>query len=375
LRRDGDFSLDDLLEADTQSSAYHDPSEVGRFYALSWALVHYLLSGGEEEIDRAVDYFVRLLEGEAPDGAFEDAFGRSLSGMEEELRTYLDTGNFATTVVRLPAFDTSRITVRRSAPADTLYHLGDLAAHLRMTDSAEAHFQAALDASPQHADTHAGLALVRNIQERWQEAEILYRDAVRLRAQRPLSYLLYGRHSLVGAQRTTGEEASARAERARAALDTAIRLSPDFGEAHALLAAAEMQDGGDAESALSSVRRARELLPSRLDLVELTIKVHLKRQDVEAAQRTLLRELEPRTQDLDQVNRAWEDIERTELLIGAEKAFEKGELEAGLELFDRAVDLTTEPALRQRLETELLRLQERVEERKSSARAGGSGER
>ncbi|MEO1088413.1 MAG: DUF1570 domain-containing protein, partial [Acidobacteriota bacterium] len=281
LRRDGDFSLIDLLEADTESDTYHDPSEVGRFYALSWALVHYLLSGGHEEIDRAVDYFVRLRDGESADVAFESAFGRRLSSMERELRTYLETGNFATTTVRLPKIDASGFGVRRSKPADTLYRLGDLAVHMGKTDLAERHFQAALDRAPRHPDVHAGLALVRNVQERWEEADVLYRDALELGAKLPVSYVLHGRHALVGAQRAEGDVALSRAGAARTSLAKATRLSPEFGEAHALLAAGHLLPGGDLEEALASVFRARDLLPARLDLVELNIRVHLKRGEID----------------------------------------------------------------------------------------------
>ena len=363
LRRFGDFSLQELLEADTESAAYHEPSEVGRFYALSWALVHYLLSGGPTEIDRAVDYFIRLRTGDDPSLAFESAFGRRLESMERELRTYLETGNFATTRVRLPELDLSGFAVRPSQPAETLYRLGDLAVHMGKNRLAERHFQAALDRQPNHADTHAGLALVRNVQERWREADVLYKDAVRLKAKLPVSYLLYGRHSIVGAQvaqRRSGQakKAEKRANAARASLAKAIQLSPSFGEAHALLAAAQLLPGGDEDKALESIFQARDLLPSRIDLVELEIRIQLKRGELDEAERLIVGELEPRVSDFERVNKAWEDLQRTDLLKRSEEAFDAGENDRGLELLDEAVELTTDPALREHLEAELLRLQD-----------------
>ncbi|MCG8455373.1 MAG: tetratricopeptide repeat protein, partial [Holophagales bacterium] len=194
LAREGDFSLDELIEADTRSDAYHDPDQVGRFYALSWALVHYLMSGGGEEIERMADYFVRLDEGEPPARAFEAAFGRYLSTVEDELRTYLQTANFATTRVGLPSAPPAARVLRLS-PADALYHLGDLLVHLGRPARAEPYFYAALEQDPRHAEAHGGLAHVRDLSNRWAEAESLYREAVKLGPRTALTWVLYGRHS------------------------------------------------------------------------------------------------------------------------------------------------------------------------------------
>ena len=50
---------------------------------------------------------------------------------------------------------------------------------------------------------------------------------------------------------------------------------PSYGEAHGLMASAQLLEGGEPEAALSSVKQAIELLPGRLDLTWLKIRTLL----------------------------------------------------------------------------------------------------
>ena len=94
LARDTEFSLWDLLEVDRQSSDYHEGSKAGRFYAVSWALVHYLLSGGNERIDQMADFLLALQDGEEAYDAFEEAFDTRLGQLEEKLKAYIQASEF-----------------------------------------------------------------------------------------------------------------------------------------------------------------------------------------------------------------------------------------------------------------------------------------
>ena len=88
LRRDGEIGLDEVLAA-AGSKTHQGERRAGRFYAVSWALVHYLLSGETENLDRAADFFLRLRAGEDPEDAFEDAFDLRLRQLEEKLAGYV----------------------------------------------------------------------------------------------------------------------------------------------------------------------------------------------------------------------------------------------------------------------------------------------
>ncbi len=359
LDRESDFSLDELIEADSASAAGHDADEVGRFYAMSWLLVHYLLSGGDEEIDSMVDYFLRLREGEDPGRAFEGAFDRHLSTMAGELKTYAAAGNYASVQLRIDSSRAGKPRSKAMAPADVLYHLGDLSVHLQKLDQGEKLFHRALERHPRHGNTHAGLAYIRDLQARYAEAESLYGDAMAGGSLGVLAYVHHGRHAVALAE-GGGPTAEVQAQRARQSLTEAIRLLPSFGEAHGLLAAAEALPGGDLEAAQESIKRARKLLPGRADLTARHIQILLKKRQVEKAERLLQDTLQAQTDDFELIDGLWEDVDRTRLILKSDAAFEKGELEDGLRYFDEAVSMTSDEGLRLRLETRLLQLQEEV---------------
>lgn len=361
LRDETDFSLDELLDVDSEGAASHDADEVGRFYAMSWLLVHYLLSGGEHEIDGIVDYFGRLHDGEDPERAFERSFDRHLSSVADELRVYVQAGNFASRQVRLSSAKGS-IKARAMAPADVLYHLGDLSVHMNRTRQGEAFFHQALEHDPRHADVHAGLAHIRDIQQRFEEAAVLYQDAMKARPYRVLSWLHYARHSLTLAQ--AGRRPQVHAERGRKALAEALLRMPDFGEAHSLNALALALPGGDLDQAVAAIKKARRLLPSRLDLVSRHIRLLIQRRDLKSAERLLSETFEPQSRDYQLVSELWQDIDRTHLLIKAEKELKGGDPQQGIRYLDEAISLTTREEIRRQLEDQLAAIREQLESSK-----------
>lgn len=348
LRNHGDFSLSEVVQANRLWPEEHDGA--GQRYAVSWALVHYLLSGSTQRLERTADYLLRLESGEDPERAFEDAFDLRLSTLEDELRDYVLADDFPRAAIpleRLPAPAIDGVLMR---PADVLFHLGDLLAHMRRTADAESHFHAALEFDGEHPEAHTGLALVRDQHGRLDEAEVLYRDAVRLGSSDPLTYLLYGRHLLRVGDR--------QAERARAMLRRAVELDGDYGEAWALLGAAHLTADADPGDGIRSLQRARHLLPDRMDLVFFQAQLHARNAEPDKA-RGLVEGILAARADAELVDRARSEVERLNLLRAADDAFERQDSEAGLRLFDRAVSVTVDPGLRARMEDQLLELQRR----------------
>ncbi|MCP4660864.1 MAG: tetratricopeptide repeat protein [bacterium] len=357
LQQDGDYSLSDLLVVTQRSPAYHDGEEAGRFYAVSWALVHYLLSSAER-LDQTADFLLRLEDGEAPDDAFEEAFGTRLRRIEEKLRAYL-AGKLPEAAIPLNRLQASTmVRTEPMPPPDVLYHLGDLLAHIGRPAQAEQHFHLALELDPTHADTHAGLALVRDLAGGYDEAEILYRDAVELRSTNPLTYLLYGRH-LLTVLRAGGEiDRKALAERARAAFEKVVGLDPEFGEGYAMLGLAHLVGEPDPAAGIRALERARQLLPTRMDVVFHLVRLRLRNKEFDRAE-SLIDGVLARRAEPERVQKAREELTRAKLLHAAEEALRAGEIADGLRLYDEATSVTTDPALRERMEEKLLALQER----------------
>lgn len=360
LRDDLDFSLDELVYVDSAAASEHDAEELGRFYALSWLLVHYLLSGGDEEIDGIVDYFDRLQDGEDAERAFERSFGRRMSTMADELRTYLAAGTFPSRTVRVRGAGAGNAQVRPMARADVLFQLGDLSAHLGKTSQAEALFHQALEKRAEHGDALAGLAALRDQSQRLNEAEVLFQDALAAGPTRAVSFLNLARHSLTLAQ-GGAKEPELQAARARRALDKVLAQMPSFAEALSLKGVAEALPGGDFDAALGAITKARRLMPARQDWLARHIQILLNGDRLGAAEKMLRDQLEPVSEDYELVSQLWQAIDRAHLLKKSREAFAAGDVEEGLRAFDEMVSLATDPALRAQLEAQLEDLRRQAE--------------
>lgn len=357
LQRDAEFSLGDLLEVTQRSPAYHESAEAGRFYAVSWALVHYLLSSAER-LDQTADFLLRLEAGDDPDDAFEEAFGTRLHRMEEKLRAYLagKLPEAAIALRRLRIPTTAR--TEPMPPQDVLYHLGDLLAHIGRSAQAEEHFHLALELDPTHADSHAGLALIRDLAGGYDEAEILYRDAIELRSTNPLTYLLYGRHLLTVLQAGGEIDRKILAERAQAAFAKLVGLDPGFGEGYVMLGLAHLLGEADPAAGIRALERARQLLPTRMDVVFHLVRLRIRNQEFDRAESLVEGVLAQRAEP-EAVQTVREEITRAKLLRAADEALRAGKIADGLRLYDEAISATSDSALRERMEENLLVLRKR----------------
>ncbi len=367
LNHHSELELNQVLASSDSSGRGHDGQQAGRFYAVSWALVHYLLSAEPENLDKTVDFFLRLRDGQSATEAFEDAFELRVSELEDRLARYVRSDELPAATIPLARLPRPKVRAREVPPEDVLFHLGDLLAHMGRDAEAERHFQLALDHHGDHADTHAGLAMVRERQNRFEEASLLFSDAVELGSDSALTYLLFGRHQLRRSSTSLGpvagdsEAAAMRlrfAEGARRQLSHAVSLDPDYGEAWALLSYAQVAPGGDAELALSASARARELLPGRMDLVSLEVRIYLKLGRLDSAEALVDTVLESQA-DAEIVTRARQEIARYRLLEASRQAFAGDDVDAGLAYFDQAISATSDPDLRELMETQLAAMKER----------------
>jgi hypothetical protein len=88
------WPFDRLFAEDGSSPKFLDPEGRTTFYAQSWALVHFLLTGDEERSRRAGAFLSALNRGQPAPEAWAAAFGEPLTGLEKSLRGYVNQPTF-----------------------------------------------------------------------------------------------------------------------------------------------------------------------------------------------------------------------------------------------------------------------------------------
>lgn len=369
--------LDVLLETDGRAASTHGPQEVGRFYALSWLLVHYLLSQ-PDGTDRTADYLLRLADGEDSESAFEEAYGVSLWEMEQELRLYVARGEFPQASLPVADLDPGRLTARAARPAEVLSLLGDFVLHVGAVDYAEAHYRRALEFDPSSAVAHGGLATVSDLRGAWQQSELLFRDAHRLGIDDAVTFVRYARHSLSvspagvgdvqGPSQGDGAESVPKsfrnaAARARGVLEKAVEAEPHYAVAYQLLAASHLVPGGEPSAGVHAALTAQRIQPGALlpRVLEVRLRLDLAEDAVRGAGQ--IEQAELRIGDLEAYGAESEivlDLEqRAEVarwLRRSKLHLERGEVADGVAALDHAVSEAGDLEQRRRLEMRLRRL-------------------
>ncbi len=369
LRGHSDLRLEDLLRARRQTRVFDEAEKAGRFYAVAWGMVHYLLSGGEEAGARLADLISETAAGGDPVAVFERVFAVRLGELEKRLRRHLLGSELRAAAVPLAGLPAAEVATEPAPPAVLLAALGDLLAHMGRDAEAERHLRLALDYEPDLADAWAGMAYVRDRQDRRAEAAQIWAQAMRGegagegRSASALAHLLYGRHLLARvreeAPAARAGEAAALAAAAEAAFARAVELAPGYAEARAMRGYAHLFGGLDPTAGVPHLEAARRELPERSDLLLTLAQLYL-RADREAEARAVVEGDLARRDEPEILAAAREEVERSSLIGSANRAFASGEPELGLRLLDEAVSITSDPDLRMRMEERLDTLSRRV---------------
>ncbi len=340
------FSLGEVLATTRASAAEHGAEAAGQMYAVSWLLVHYLLSGDADRLDAAAELLYLLDSGEEPEAAVYAALDLGAVELTERLREYL-LRPLAQAGWRLPAGAGAAPAVESVDAADLLSHLGDLLTRQRQLDAAGRHYDLALAYDSLHAGAHSGLATVRDLEGRLEEAAILHREAIALRPVAAEPYLRFGRHLIEVAQSGLPDETAAAelADEARAMFAMAARRAPDFAECRAMLGAAQLLPGGAPERGIALLEEVRRELPQRADIVFNLLQLNLA-DDRVAPAAALLGGALARLADAEMLARAREAVERTSYLKAAREALADGQVDEGLRLLDRALEATSDAQMR-----------------------------
>lgn len=338
LRKNPLTPMADLFAVDEHARDYNEATRRGGFYAQSWALVHYLISGNPERRLQAIEFLRMAQQGVPPDQIFKRAFGTDSAALERELSKYVKSYLFPTTsaTMRVPLRTEADLAMEVVPMAwdDVLFHLGDLLANLgsEQTPAAEEHFRAILAEQPNHGPAMAGLGHLEELAERPEAARSWYEKAAQAA---PDDFLVQYRYGMSLIEELEPDSL----EKARAALAKTVRLRPDIGEAWARLGYTYQAADELPPEALQAMETAHRLLPSRMDVASNLAIAYARTDQREKAEALIENVLVPRAEP-EMVTNAREalvdeDYARAENLVG------EGKLDEALPLFEQVRDRTS----------------------------------
>ncbi len=181
LRRASLLPLERMLSPQGAVRIFQNETDTERFYAQSWALVHYLSLGNHGKRRNALgDYIVALQRGLSIEQAFQSAFACGYDDLERELQLYLHGFAFPALVLNRPAMVTDAIGApERMTESDAESLQADLLVRAGATFDAERRLAALLARDPSLASARLSLALLRLQQGRGSDALTLLRDLAR----------------------------------------------------------------------------------------------------------------------------------------------------------------------------------------------------
>ena len=346
LRHHTAIPLAALFAVDEHSPEYNESSRRGGFYAESWALVHYLISGNPARRQQASEYLRLAQAGTPPDQLFAQAFGADLAALERELHAYIKNGLFDPT--RLPLRPEANFTmeVKPMARADVLFRLGDLLANLgdEKRGDAEEHFRAALAAQPEHGPALAGLGFLAERTGDPAAARTYYEKAAKLAPDDVAVQYLYARNLL-------DEPGAGSLRLARAALARAVAIQPDFGEAWAQLGYTYESEATLSPAAVPALETAHRLLPMRMDVAHNLAVAYARNGQTAKAEELIARVLVPQAkpEEVEDAREAVLDDEQRQ----AEELIDQQKLDEAISRLAAVKAKTSLPSRRAEIETRL----------------------
>lgn len=292
LRSQQLLPLTTLFTIGHDSPHYNERDKSGVFYAQSWALVHYLMMGDGGRRQPQFKRFLNLaFAGDSTGKAVQDAFGVSLDVLENESKEYLSKGEFASQRIAGGNGPTGQIAMQRMAVSEgeANFYLGDLLLHIDREAEAEKYFHRAISLDSGFTQTYASLGLLCVRQKRYAEAkQYLQRATVS-----PQSYLVHYLYAYLLSQEgvtssgSIDEYSPHNAQIMRDQLHQAIKLAPEFADAYYLLAMVNLVTDEQLEKAVSFVKTAQKLSPSKLAYGLLLAHILVRQDATESARQVL----------------------------------------------------------------------------------------
>lgn len=284
--------LDELFAVTHDSPSYNERERQGIFYAESWLLTHYLMIGNGSRRAQFGQFNALLRQGQDFDQAFTNAFRNSFSGMQNEVAAYFKAGKFDSLNlgVRASLLAAQPMATRPLGSAEVCYTLGDELARIGRGDGAEPLFNRAQKLAPASPLPLEGLALLAVERGDHVKALTQLKQSIDHGSKSFTVYYLYAQEKLTqtaSAPDSYSHIAPDTAAEIRNELDISLKLMPDFGPAHHLLAFFELLQNENLAEAEAHLKRAMELEPENSGYLLTLAQVQMAQRNPGAARLTL----------------------------------------------------------------------------------------
>lgn len=291
LRASDWLSLRTLLAVDNESTFYQEADKKTVFYAQSWVLTHWLLTGDAERLARFQQMLAAMSAGLSAEIAFKQFFQADLANLESLLREYVRKNVLNSQTI---SFDRKievdeTMSVGELGDAELKAYLGDLLWHIERTDDGEFALDRALAIDAKQSLALSSLGLLRLKQARFAEARQLLQRAIETGSA---NYLTYYSHAFAWQQQqvdATGyisEFDPGAVKGMRASLNRARELMPDFADTYKTLAFINLVQKENLDEAVTLLQKAIALEPRREDFQYTLAQVYLRQKEFLLARRT-----------------------------------------------------------------------------------------
>jgi len=284
--------LRQLFSVNFDSPEYNERRHQGVFYAESWLLTHFLMTGNGPNRGQFGRMTALLREGQSPESAFTNAFGLSLTVMEDQLRRYAHQPHFNELTLSVPRdLNGPRgLATRPISRSEACFRLGDVLLRVGRVDAAEVLMHDAQAIDQKSALPWEGLGLIAAERDKSSKALEYLDEAFHRGDGTFLSHYVYAREKIKLTSDVSGRIETMDADiarRVREELKKALDLMPDFGPAHHMLGIVELVQGGNFDFAEKEIRRAIELEPENLSYSFGLAQVQIHRSNFTGAKATL----------------------------------------------------------------------------------------
>ena len=353
LRESSFVPLPRLFAVDQSSPEYQENDRVGIFYAESWLVIHYLMLGGPERLQKTRAFLDGISRNQEPEASFRAAFGYGFDRLDKDLRGYVNARSFP--YVRVPQGEVGpepTVAVRPLSRGETLLALGSsLALRAEAGAIARQHLDAA--AAEGLADAWAMLGSLEERAGNRETAASLYKKAIDGGAARPATLVLAARARL-DAPNAGAEEAKA----ARELLQRVMAAEPNYAEARAMLGKTWLiGEDEDPAPGIAHLVQAYEQLGGRVDVAYDLAMLELRAGHFARAEELVRTVVVPRGSP-ELAAHAKRSLEHARASATVNDALASGDAARAITALQSALAEATDPELRADLESRLRDAQE-----------------